>query len=151
MPTRRSGRGSPALAVDGVLILRGKVLLVRRDRPPFAGSWALPGGFVEIGEAAERAVLRELREETGVRAEVDRLVGFYSDPGRDSRGHVASAVYLLRNARGTPQGGDDAREAAWWPIDRRPSLAFDHERILDEAIVLWRAGRGRMHGARRRG
>ena len=149
MPTRQPGRLSPALAVDGVLFFRGKVLLVRRDRPPFEGSWALPGGFVELGEPAERAVLRELREETGMRAEVDRLVGFYSDPGRDPRGHVASAVYLLRGARGTPRGGDDAREAAWWPIDRRPSLAFDHERILDEAIALWHSHRRRTPGTRR--
>ncbi len=132
--SRRFRYPTPALAVDGVLLRKGAVLLIRRGHAPFEGHWAFPGGFVELGERAEDAVVREILEETGLRTRIKTLVGFYSDPDRDPRGHVASAVYLLSAAGGRLQGGDDAREAAWWPLARRPPLAFDHEEILEDAL-----------------
>lgn len=91
---------------------------------------------MEIGESTERAVVREVREETGLRTEVMRLVGIYSDPKRDERGHVVSVAYLLTTKGGTLRGADDAKEARWWPIVRLPKLAFDHRKILGDALEL---------------
>jgi 8-oxo-dGTP diphosphatase len=122
---------TPFLAVDAIVPRRGRVLLIRRGRPPFEGSWALPGGFVEVGESVEAAVVRELEEETGLRGKVTRLVGVYSDPGRDPRGHTVSVVFELSAPSGLPRGADDAREAAFHG-PRLPPLAFDHARILTD-------------------
>ncbi len=124
---------TPRVAVDGVLIREGKILLVRRGKEPFKGKYALPGGFLEYGERAEEAVLREVYEETGVKAEVKDLLGVYSDPDRDPRGHVISIVYLLDYLEGEPRGGDDASEAKWFDLNSLPELAFDHERIIRDA------------------
>src|SRR6185436_18501234 len=90
------------VAVDG----KGRVLLVRRRHPPFKGKYALPGGFVEIGETVEEACRRELKEETGVKAGRLEPLGVYSDPERDPRGHICSVAFLTRVARATPKGGD---------------------------------------------
>jgi len=80
----------PKVAVDVVLENKGKVLLVQRALEPFAGKWALPGGFVEEGETVEQAAVREVKEETGLDIELEGLLGVYSDPGRDPRGHIIS-------------------------------------------------------------
>jgi len=85
----------PLIAVDGVLIKDGKILLVRRGKEPFRGYYALPGGFVEYGETVERAVVREVYEETGIKTRVKELLGVYSDPNRDPRGHVISIAFIL--------------------------------------------------------
>ena len=123
----------PALTVDAIIVHEGKILLVRRGRDPFKGLLALPGGFVEIGETVEAAVLREVHEETGVDAKVKRLFGVYSDPGRDPRGHTVSAVFLLEALTLKAKGGDDAAEAVWLPLRKLPSeLAFDHSRIISD-------------------
>jgi 8-oxo-dGTP diphosphatase len=133
----------PALTVDAVWIDRGDVLLVRRGRPPFRGRWALPGGFVEPDESAEVAVVRELFEETGLRARPARLVGVYSAPGRDPRGPTATAAFRMRGRRGVPNGGDDAAEAAWVPLRTARGLAFDHDEIVRDARRLGAHGAGR--------
>jgi 8-oxo-dGTP diphosphatase len=125
----------PSLAVDAVWFRRGRVLLVRRGRPPFRGSWALPGGFVELRETVEQAVLRELKEETGLVGRLGPLLGVYSDPHRDPRKHTVSVVFLIRGPGGTPHGGDDAASAEWVPLEPRPELAFDHGRILRDALA----------------
>ncbi|MGA8663896.1 MAG: NUDIX hydrolase [Thermoplasmata archaeon] len=134
---------SPSLAVDAVWIRRGRVLLVRRGNPPFRGEWALPGGFVEIGETVEQAVLRELREETGLRGRVASLVGVWSDPKRDPRKHTVSVVFRIGGPDGPPRGGDDAAFAQWVPLTPRPRLAFDHGKILSAALRAARPRRGR--------
>jgi 8-oxo-dGTP diphosphatase len=133
MPTRYSG---PSLAVDAVWVRNGVVLLVRRGRPPFRGSWALPGGFVELNETVEAAVLRELREETGLTGRIDGLVGVYSGPRRDPRKPITSVIFLIRGRGGQPHGSDDAADARWVPLDRVGSLAFDHRRVLNDALAL---------------
>jgi len=125
---------SPSLAVDAVWLRRGRVLLVRRGRPPFRGKWALPGGFVEIGETVEEAVLRELREETGLEGRVGPVIGVWSDPKRDPRKHTVSVVFRIRGPGGIPRGGDDAATAEWVPVRPLPPLAFDHEKILRTAL-----------------
>lgn len=124
---------TPLLTVDGVVVADGSVLLIRRRNPPFAGAYALPGGFVDVGETVEEAVVREVREETGVETEIDRLLGVYSDPARDPRGHTVSVTFLLRPVGGAPRAGDDAAEARYFPLDCLPPLAFDHARILADA------------------
>ncbi len=130
----------PALTVDvvGLHVAEGRVrvLLIRRGRPPFAGSWALPGGFVDEEERLEAAAKRELLEETAVRAPARLcLLGVYDDPDRDPRGRTIGVVYIgvwggrLPRAR----AGDDAAAVSWHPLWRPPPLAFDHRRVLADA------------------
>ena len=105
---------TPALTTDCVVIdAKGRVLLIRRKNPPYQGKLALPGGFVEIGETLEDACRRELMEETGVKAGKLQLVGVYSDPHRDPRGHTCAAVYLARVGNAKVIAGDDAADAQW--------------------------------------
>jgi 8-oxo-dGTP diphosphatase len=144
MPRRYFG---PALAVDAVWVQRGRVLLVRRARWPFRGFWALPGGFVELRETVEQAVLRELHEETGLRGTIDGLVGVYSGPHRDPRKPNTSVAFLIRGRAGAPRGGDDAADAQWVPLDRVRAMAFDHRDILRDALALLR--RRHRHPSRR--
>jgi 8-oxo-dGTP diphosphatase len=136
----------PALTADVVLLAAGdgdlQVLLVQRDKPPFKGNWALPGGFVEVGESPEETAHRELEEEThiqGIRLEQLRVFG---DPGRDPRGHVVTVAFrgLLGDgwSAGQPprrvEAGSDAAEARWWSVDTLPPMAFDHADILEYAL-----------------
>lgn len=115
------------------------VLLIQRNREPFAGTWALPGGFVEIDEPLEVAAYRELREETGLEPAALQPLGIYGAPGRDPRGRTISAVYTTVVRRGDAQiiAGDDAGEAAWFPAAEPPALAFDHAEILGDARRFW--------------
>jgi 8-oxo-dGTP diphosphatase len=124
---------TPLLTVDGVVVEAGAVLLIRRRNPPFAGRYALPGGFVDVGETVEAAVVREVREETGLDTAIERLLGVYSDPARDPRGHTVSVTYLLRRRGGTLAGADDADDARFFSLDGLPPLAFDHAHILADA------------------
>lgn len=125
---------SPNVTVDGVLFTDNSVLLVKRKNPPFQGMWALPGGFVEYGETTERAVIREVREETGLITSISSLLGVYSDPSRDPRGHTISVVYLIKRENGDLSGGDDAEDAVFHPLNRLPDLSFDHKKIIQDAI-----------------
>jgi len=127
---------SPRLTVDGVIIKNKKILLIRRKNEPFKGKWALPGGFVSYGERVEDAVVREVKEETGLDTKIQRLLGVYSDPERDPRGHTVSIAYLLSPKEGAPKGGDDALEARFFDINDLPSLAFDHDKIIKDALHM---------------
>jgi 8-oxo-dGTP diphosphatase len=123
----------PALAVDVVIKLRGGVVLVRRKNEPYRGRWALPGGFVEYGERVEEAAVREAREETGLRVKLQRLLGVYSDPDRDPRGHTVSICYLARKVGGRLRSGSDAKDVAVFRKIPWGELAFDHAQILKDA------------------
>ncbi len=128
---------TPLLAVDCVTFNpKGEVLFIRRKNPPFQGQLALPGGFVDVGETVEDACRRELMEETGVKAGKLRLVGVYSDPKRDPRGHTASVVFMTRVRSSKAQAGDDAAETEWVANWRRLPLAFDHAKILADAARM---------------
>ena len=124
----------PALTVDAVIHdpLNG-VVLIRRGHPPFAGAWALPGGFVEFGERCEDACVREVLEETGLEVEIVALIGVFSAPDRDPRGHTVSVVYRCRLVGGQLAAGDDAAEARWFRDPAGAGLAFDHHEILAAA------------------
>jgi 8-oxo-dGTP diphosphatase len=128
-----------ALTVDVAVIHaegeRRSVLLIQRDREPFAGSWALPGGFVEPGERLLAAALRELREETGLAIADAAFVGVYDAPDRDPREHTVAAAFvaLLGGSRPEASARDDARAVAWVPLEALPPLAFDHAVILADA------------------
>lgn len=128
---------TPALTVDCVVFnADGNVLLIRRKYDPFKGSYALPGGFVDVGERVEDACRRELREETGLEVGELRLIGVYSDPKRDPRGHTCSVAYLASVGRAEVVAGDDAVAAEWVADWRAEQVAFDHAQILADAERL---------------
>ncbi|MDD1743015.1 MAG: NUDIX hydrolase [Methanomassiliicoccales archaeon] len=128
------GYKNPVLTVDGILMERGTLLLVRRGREPEKGKLALPGGIVEYGETTEEAVVRELREETGISTKPVRLLGVYSDPARDPRGHFITVAYVLSRESGELKAGDDAADVVFLPISDLPHLAFDHDRIVADFL-----------------
>ncbi len=126
---------TPLLAVDCVVFdAEDRLLLIQRANAPFRGLYALPGGFVDVGETVEQACRRELLEETGIKAGRLTLVGVYSDPTRDPRGHVVSPAFVTRIRKATAIAGDDAASAAWVARWRRLKLAFDHARIVRDAV-----------------
>jgi len=137
----------PALTTDCVCFdSGGRVLLIRRKNPPFQGAYALPGGFVEIGETVEQACRRELEEETGLEAGALHLIGVFSEPGRDPRGHTVTVAYLTRIDGAEPRAASDAAAAAWVSDWRSLEVvAFDHKRILADAAKLLRNMAKRGH------
>ncbi|ADJ27439.1 NUDIX domain-containing protein [Nitrosococcus watsonii] len=125
---------TPLLAVDIIITLKDRsnqpIILIKRRNPPLG--WALPGGFVDVGEMLEQAAIREAQEETGLRVSLEALLGCYSDPARDPRGHTISAVYAA-SASGVPKAADDAAEVALFLLDKLPeNLVFDHHQILTD-------------------
>ena len=113
-----------------------KVLLVRRDLPPFEGSWALPGGFVREDESLDDAAVRELEEETGLSKVFLEQLFTFGEPGRDPRGHVVTVAYfaLVKLSDHKVRAATDARDAAWFSVSDASDLAFDHEAILQVAV-----------------
>jgi len=138
MATYRHPR--PALTVDCVVFGLDEeglqLLLVERNIPPFEGEWALPGGFVRVGESLEQAAERELEEETGLTDVYLEQLYTFGAPDRDPREHVVSvAWYALTNIRDhRVRAATDARDARWFPLHEAPRLAFDHDRILEVAL-----------------
>lgn len=132
---------TPLIAVDIIIELTDRperpIVLIERRNPPHG--WALPGGFVDVGETLEHAAVREAEEETGLRAELQALLGCYSNPARDPRGHTVSAVYVAR-AAGEPQAGDDAGRAQVFDPAKLPHLAFDHALILADYLRYRESG-----------
>ena len=129
----------PALTVDAVVFRNNcdktEVLLIQRDRNPFEGMWALPGGFVEMDETLEQAVARELKEETALAGINLKQLHAFSDVGRDPRGRTVSVTFygVTDKSNSKLKGGDDARDARWFPLDDLPKLAFDHNEIIEMA------------------
>lgn len=127
---------NPSLTVDGIVTKEDEILLIERENSPFKGSYALPGGFVEYNEPVEDAVLREVEEETGLKTEIGKLVGVYSSPDRDPRGHIVSTVFSLEKVGGELKGGSDAASAKFFDLDDLPELAFDHAQIIEDFLLL---------------
>jgi ADP-ribose pyrophosphatase YjhB (NUDIX family) len=141
-------RRHPLLTVDIIIELEGEkpgIVLIERKNYPYG--WAIPGGFVDYGETVEQAARREAKEETGLEVELRYLLGVYSDPGRDPRGHSVSCVFVA-SAKGTPRADDDAKACRvfqWEEIPPEP-MAFDHARILRDYLVReGRAGASPRH------
>lgn len=134
---------TPLLAVDIIIELTNKphrpIVLIERRYPPYG--WALPGGFVDVGESLEIAAIREAKEETCLDISLKILLGCYSDPKRDNRGHTVSAVYIAESD-GIPKAADDAKNLALFTLGDLPEqLAFDHNQILDDFRIYRETGR----------
>lgn len=154
----------PALTVDMLIFMEGKLLLIRRGRPPYEGMWAAPGGFVEPNETVEQAAARELLEETSLKGCVPRLLRVYSKPGRDPRGWTVSCAFTAAAPENAcPRAGDDAAEARWFSVSKTAGgytltgkdavltidteetgvykssrgLAFDHGEMVLDALHYW--------------
>ncbi len=137
MAALRNAAKSPLVAVDGVVVRsRGSIVLVKRRKPPYEGYWALPGGLVEYGESVEEAVVREVREETGLEVEIKGLVGVYSKLGRDPRGHVISIAFLVVEVGGELRGSRETEVGEFYVIPEK--LAFDHREVLRDGLELAR-------------
>ncbi len=125
---------NPKPTIDIVITDGTRVVLVKRGREPFKGKWVFPGGFIDYGETAEHAAVREALEETGMEVEITGILGVYSAPDRDPREHHVNIVFLSRPVNGIPQGGDDADDAKWVKLDdlKPGDLAFDHDLIAKD-------------------
>ena len=130
----------PAVTADCVVVTREAephVLLIQRGNPPFKGTWAFPGGFMNMDETTEQCAIRELEEETGLVVSELQQIGAYSKVDRDPRGRTVTVAYLARVDAPVPvTGQDDAAKAEWWPLSVLPPLAFDHEDIMRDAMKL---------------
>ncbi len=133
---------TPLIAADAIIELVDRpgrpIVLIERLNPPYG--WAIPGGFVDVGERVETAAVREAREETGLEVRLTALLGLYSDPARDPRGHTVTAVYVAE-AQGPAEARDDARALDLFPIESLPAqLAFDHALVLEDYRRYRRSG-----------
>ncbi|MGD8483553.1 MAG: NUDIX hydrolase [Thioalkalispiraceae bacterium] len=135
---------TPLLTVDVIVELDNEstnevsIVLIKRKNPPYG--WALPGGFVDVGETLAQAAIREAREEISLDVELIELLGCYSDPGRDERGHTVSAVYIARSS-GQPRAADDAAEVLLVKRNQLPeNMAFDHGVILADYLHYCESG-----------
>jgi 8-oxo-dGTP diphosphatase len=128
----------PPIAADVIAEIGDRIVLIERKN--FPPGWAIPGGFVEFGESVEQAAVREAREETSLEVQIRALLGVYSRPDRDPRGHTITVVYVAR-ASGSPRAADDAKNVALFDPRMPPApLAFDHAEILADYVRYLDAG-----------
>lgn len=132
---------TPLLTVDALILMeKKKIILIRRKNPPYQGELALPGGFVDIGETVEDACIREAREETNVNVKIDKLIGVFSDPKRDPRGHTVTIAFLCVpvDKKSKPRAQDDAAALEIVPLSKVSSLkmAFDHMEIIKASGII---------------
>ena len=136
----------PAVTADCVVITKEadpKVLLIERGADPYKGCWAFPGGFLNMDETTEQCAVRELEEETGMKIRKLQQIGAYSKVDRDPRGRTITVAYLaVIDSPCEVIGQDDAVKAQWFSLDALPKLAFDHNEIMHDAIVIYREQNG---------
>jgi 8-oxo-dGTP diphosphatase len=136
------------LAVDAIMVRDNKLLMIVRGGNTYHGWLALPGGMVDEGETVEEAVVREVKEECGVDATPLEILGVYSEPGRDPRGHTCSVVFVM-DFEGQPVAGDDAQDFRWisLPPGDEEKIAFDHRKVIADYLV-WREKQGTFWSAK---
>ena len=132
---------TPSITADAVIIYdNDNLVLIRRKNPPFQGQLALPGGFVDVGETIESACIREAKEETNIDVKIIKMIGLYSDPKRDPRGHTVTIAFLCepKTNNEIPEALDDAAALEIVPISEVPKLelAFDHKKIIGDSGIL---------------
>lgn len=131
----------PAVTADCIVITKEaepKVLLIQRGDEPFKGCWAFPGGFMNMDETTEQCAIRELEEETGLVVTTTHQIGAYSKVDRDPRDRTVTVAYLaIVDTPVEVSGQDDAANAEWWPLSALPKLAFDHDKIIQDAITVF--------------
>jgi 8-oxo-dGTP diphosphatase len=119
------------LCVDALITdAEGRIILIQRATEPFKGAWVFPGGIVETGETVEQACAREVLEETGLRVQVERLIGVYSKPGRDPRGSFVSIAFHANIQGGTPAVTDESKAFRWLEQGQELPMGFDHASML---------------------
>jgi len=124
---------------------RTELLLIRRDRPPFEGEWAMPGGFVDMDETLEKAIARELKEETNLTGIDLQQLHAFSAIDRDPRGRTVSVVFWgILHDNQQAKAGDDARDVAWFEITKLPELAFDHKEVVEMAMKTLNSTRNKQ-------
>lgn len=129
----------PKVAADCVVFdAEGRVALIRRKKPPYQGSYALPGGFLKEDESVETACARETKEEVNLDITNLRLVGVYSAPDKETRERIVSIAYLAEADTSKLQAGTDAESAEWVANWREQELAFNHRKVLEDAYALWK-------------
>ncbi|UCE10209.1 MAG: NUDIX hydrolase [Candidatus Thorarchaeota archaeon] len=141
---------NPKPTIDVAVTDGKRVILVKRAKEPFKGKWVFPGGFVDYNETVEDAAVREVLEETGVRVELQEILGVYSAPDRDPREHHVNVVFVAKPIEGEPQGGDDAAEAEWRNLSSlgQGDLGFDHDLIVTD-LKLWLKQKGTYWSSKR--
>jgi ADP-ribose pyrophosphatase YjhB (NUDIX family) len=142
----------PAVAVDVIVEKENKLLLIRRKKEPYQYCLAIPGGFINEGERVEDAATREIREETNLEVEPKNILGVYSTPHRDPRGHVISVVFVGKIIKGEPKVGDDADNFEWLSVEElgKKRIAFDHAKILED-YQNWKVDKGTYWSSKQMG
>ena len=142
---------NPIPTVDAIIQRNSSILLVKRRRDPYKNCFALPGGFVNEGETIEEAIIREVYEETSLEVYPIDILGVYSDPKRDPRGHMLTVVFIVLIVKGNSSAGDDAQEISWIPINKinEIEIAFDHK-LLIEDFLKWKKKGGTYWTNKRR-
>lgn len=131
---------NPAATSSMIVERKGKICYVKRKYEPYKGMLALPGGFLDyMKESLEQTAVRELKEETNLDANPNKLelLMVNSSPDRDPRNHVIDHIYIVKEYRGIPKAGDDAEELYWISLEKTPKLAFDHNKVI-EKYKIWR-------------
>jgi len=133
---------NPIPTVDAIIQKSSSILLVKRKKDPYKNQFALPGGFVNEGETIEEAIEREVYEETSLKIHPIDILGVYSDPTRDPRGHMMTVVFIVLIIKGIATAGDDAKEISWIPIEKinEIKIAFDHKLVLHDYLRWKREG-----------
>jgi len=134
---------NPVPTVDIIIEKDDKIVLIRRKNEPFKGKLAIPGGFVNEGELIEDRAIIEAKEETSLDVELKEILGVYSIPNRDPRGHLMTTVFIAKPISGRVKGGDDAADATWFKITDKilNELSFDHNKILTD-YLKWKKKKG---------
>jgi len=146
---------NPIPTVDMIIDKNSKVLFIKRVKEPFEGKMVFPGGFIKIGETAEDAAIREVMEETSLEVDLDHILGVYSDPNRDPRGHIMSTVFIGKISTNSqnkePIAGDGASSIKWVDIEDmdQEDFGFDHKNILKDYLE-WKNSKQTFWSSRNR-